>query len=95
MTILQPPVIETIYDRMYNANRKAVATTAMSILNRLQDMPADIQLAAAGAIMLCMTRRFGVEPANVLNCTDNLIKDARMYDDATFQGIFEYMKHEL
>lgn len=80
---------------MYNANRKAVAVNSMAILNSLQNLQPDAQLAAAGVIMLCMTRRFGVEPANVLNCVDNLMQNARMYDDATFQGIFAYMENEL
>lgn len=92
---MQTPVIQTIYDRIGNSNPKRVAMASMGALNALQDRPADEQLAAAGVLMLVLTRRFGVNPANILNCVDNLMADARRYDDATFKGIAEYFKKEL
>lgn len=95
MTNTDRPVVQTVYDRIGNANPKRVATASMGVLNAIQDRPPDEQLAAAGVLMLALTRRFGVNPANILNCVDNLMKDSRRYDDATFQGITEYFKHEL
>lgn len=92
---MQQPTVQTVYDRIYNSNPKRVANASMAALTALQDRPADEQLAAAGVLLLTLTRRFNVAAPNVLNCVDNLIRDSRRYDDATFKGIYDYFKNEL
>lgn len=95
---VNPPIAQStdsIYTNIHSASPKAVATTAMSILNILQDSPEDIQLAASGVILLILSRRFDIPPATILNAVDNLMRDAKRYDDATFKGIYDYFKNEL
>ena len=92
---MKVPVLETIYDRLFNCNPRRVANTVMKVMNTLQNVPADEQLAAAAVLMLVVTRRFGIEPANALNCVDNMMKDARRYDAASFKGVAEYFKNEV
>ena len=92
---MKTPTIQTIYDRLFNCNSKRVANASMAALNSIQDYPADEQLAAVGVLFLVLTKRFGIQPDNVLNCVDNMIKDSKRYDLATFQGITEYFKQEI
>ena len=86
---------DAIYTNIHSASPKAVAKASMTILDTLQHEPEDIQLAAAGVILLTLARRFCIHPATVLNAVDNLMRDARRYDDATFKGIADYFKNEL
>ncbi|WP_455596801.1 hypothetical protein [Cloacibacillus porcorum] len=46
-------------------------------------------------ILLILSRRFDIPPATILNAVDNLMRDAKRYDDATFKGIYDYFKNEL
>ena len=95
---VNPPIAQStdaIYTNIHSASPKAVATTAMSILNILQDSPEDIQLAASGVILLILSRRFDIPPATILNAVDNLMRDAKRYDNATFKGIYDCFKNEL
>ena len=80
---------------MNSTSPKAAAQVAMTLLDTLQNKDPGTQTAGAAVIFLTLCRRYNIRPQEAITCADNIMKQARRYDDATFKGIADYYKNEL
>lgn len=68
---------------------------SMRVLNALQNLSPDQQLLASGIIFLAVSRRFEVDPKDMIQGIDNLMRNATRYDAATFSAVTQYFKNEI
>lgn len=85
----------SLRDRINNASTRETAKSASGILNHLQHYSQDTQITGAAVVFLTLARRFNLHPPDLLTAVDNMMKDARRYDDASFQGIQDYFNNEI
>lgn len=75
------------------ADPKAIATTAMSVLDKLQRTDVNKQIVAIACLFVLMCRRFKLPASEVLAAADNLMTDV----DTTrveFKAAKKYMEKE-
>ena len=81
-------------DLMNQIGVKTAATSTMAVIDRLQDMPAHVQLVALTAAYKLMTERFNISPHDVFAVADNVMHhaDGRRVE---FAAIADYLREEL
>jgi len=65
-----------IRDNLMNADRKIIGRKVMKVMNVLQDMQPDQQLAVAASLFILTIRKFKENPTEVLSATDNMMHEA-------------------
>lgn len=81
-------------DTMNMAAPVLVANASMTVLDRLQDFPAEIQIMGAAAVFLELAEHIGIPAQEAFSATKNLING----DDgkrAEFRAITAYLQGEL
>ena len=68
---------------------------SMKILNALQNLSPDMQLLSSGIIFLAISRRFRVSPNEMIQGIDNMMRNAKRYDAATFSAVTQYFNGEI
>ena len=89
-------------DKMQKLNRdlmnqiptRVAATSTMAVIDRLQDMPVEVQLIALTAAYKLMVERFGIDGHDVFAVADNIMHhaDGRRVE---FVAIADYLRNEL
>lgn len=82
-----------VRDHLLNANHHSVAQAVMAIVDTLQHKKAETQIAASGILFLMVCERYGIEPREILNITDNILNrhEGRKPE---YEAARLYMKHE-
>lgn len=82
------------HDAMNHAPLKAVANTAMAIIDSIQDEPAEVQIPAITAAFRLLIERFGLDPQDAFTVADNIMNhaDGRRVE---FDAIRAYLESEV
>jgi hypothetical protein len=81
-------------DLFMNTNLKAVSTSAMKLVDAVQDRPNHEQLAAFGAAFLLMVEQSGMSLSDVMCAVKNMMHHAEG-KRPEFKAAEAYMRHEL
>lgn len=81
-------------DLMTNAGVRESATSAMHVINALQDLPPHLQVIAIVATFKLMVERYGVNVQDAFTVTDNIMNHAQGRR-AEFEAVRAYLANEV
>lgn len=81
-------------DEMNSVGVRDAATSTMAIIDRIQDMPAHVQVVAMTAAFKLLVERYNISPQDVFTVADNVMNhaDGRRVE---FDAIRMYMENEI
>ncbi len=82
-------------DRLNNASPKDVAQATYGLVDRLQDHPPHIQMAAAALLFLVVSKLWKAQPQDIFVAVGNLMSDPIHGERDEFRALRLYAKHEL
>lgn len=81
-------------DLMNMAPVKASATSTMTVIDAVQDLPAHLQLIAITATFKLMIERFGMPAQDAFAVTDNIMNHAQGRREE-FAAVRDYLENEV
>jgi hypothetical protein len=82
-------------DRFNNADQQQSAVAAMTVIDRLQNFPAEQQLVGLAATFLFVCEHFGIPAQDAFTVTKNVINDTDSKLIPEFRAVREYVRNEL
>jgi hypothetical protein len=76
------------------ADRKAVARGAMTMVDRMQDFPPEVQIAAAAVVFQELVDAYGVKPQDVMTAASNMRKTVAG-TVPEFGAVRDYIRYEI
>lgn len=82
-------------DAMNSASARPVANTAMAVIDRIQDRPAEHQLLGLAWCFRLVVERYGMTPQDVMTAASNLAASNEGEARPEFRGLRDYVEIEL
>ncbi len=84
-----------IYDRMVNAEPRAVSQATMAVADGIQTLTPEVQVMGAAAFFLLLSEAYKVPAQDVFVAVKNLMNSERTDAVPQFNAAREYIKHEV
>lgn len=81
-------------DLLTNAPPSVVAEGTMRLLDRMQDMKPEVQIACAATVFLALTKRLGIEPQDAFVTVKNMLA-TKEGERNEFYAVEAYCREEL
>lgn len=81
-------------DLMNLAGVRESATSAMTVIDAVQDLPPHLQVIGITAVFKLMVERYGVNPQDAFTVTDNIMNHAQGRR-AEFEAVRAYLANEV
>lgn len=82
-------------DKLPLVSPQHVGTCAMSIVDRLQRNPPEVQLAAIGVVFVMLMQKHGVKAAgNVLQVSENILERTKTIASSELRAALTYVMQE-
>lgn len=81
-------------DKLTNANPREVANAAMTVIDRLQTLQAEVQIAGTAATFVLLCEHLGITPSDVFAITTNVMNHAEGRRPE-FAAVAQYLENEL
>ena len=84
-----------LHDRIYNATLRQVREATVRVVDAVQVLKPEEQIAGMAATFLLLCERYDYAPRKALEAAENMLRAARYRDESHFEAMRLYLRHEL
>jgi hypothetical protein len=87
--------LHPLHDRLSNVKMRDVRDLACQVIDRIQADTAEHQVVALATLFHLVCERFDLPPRQGMEIAENVLKQARTFDKAHFEGLRMYIRNVL
>lgn len=88
-------VNRSLVERIMNTDLRDVRQAAVQVIDSVQVLRPEEQIAGLGVLFLMLCDRFDLPPRRALEAASNMLLGARYRDETHFEALRLYLHHEL